>query len=90
MSPRNRAALSVAASMTGLVVAGSAHAQAFYLQEQSTRAAGRAFSGETADTGAASPFSRASRRDASLATYSATRSVVERRPAKAGCSSRLW
>ena len=54
MSPRNRAALSVAASMTGLVVAGSAHAQAFYLQEQSTRAAGRAFSGETADTGAAS------------------------------------
>lgn len=33
---------------------GSAHAQAFYLQEQSARAAGRAFSGEAADTGAAS------------------------------------
>jgi long-chain fatty acid transport protein len=54
MSPRHRAALSFAGSMTSLVVAGSAHAQAFYLQEQSTRAAGRAFSGETADTGAAS------------------------------------
>ncbi|WP_010543177.1 OmpP1/FadL family transporter [Sphingomonas elodea] len=34
--------------------AGMAHAQAFYLQEQSARAAGRAFSGEVADTGAAS------------------------------------
>jgi len=32
----------------------SANAQAFYLQEQSARAAGRAFSGEAADTGAAS------------------------------------
>ncbi|WP_313435155.1 porin [Novosphingobium sp.] len=31
--------------------AGSAHAQAFYLQEQSVRAQGRAFSGEAADTG---------------------------------------
>ncbi|MBB5710699.1 OmpP1/FadL family transporter [Sphingomonas xinjiangensis] len=34
--------------------ASVAQAQAFYLQEQSTRAAGRAFSGEAADTGAAS------------------------------------
>ncbi|NIJ21796.1 long-chain fatty acid transport protein [Sphingomonas naasensis] len=34
--------------------AASANAQAFYLQEQSARAAGRAFSGEAADTGAAS------------------------------------
>ena len=33
---------------------GAAHAQAFYLQEQSARGAGRAFSGEVADTGAAS------------------------------------
>ena len=31
-----------------------AHAQAFYLQEQSVRAAGRVFSGEVADTGAQS------------------------------------
>lgn len=34
--------------------AASASAQAFYLQEQSARAAGRAFSGEAADTGAGS------------------------------------
>ncbi|WP_294356725.1 outer membrane protein transport protein [uncultured Sphingomonas sp.] len=34
--------------------AGAAQAQAFYLQEQSARGAGRAFSGEVADTGAAS------------------------------------
>jgi len=34
--------------------ASAAHAQAFYLQEQSARGAGRAFSGEVADTGAAS------------------------------------
>ncbi|WHU04758.1 porin [Sphingomonas sp. NIBR02145] len=32
----------------------AANAQAFYLQEQSARAAGRAFSGEAADTGSAS------------------------------------
>lgn len=38
----------------GLGFAGAAHAQAFYLQEQSARGAGRAFSGEVADTGAAS------------------------------------
>jgi len=37
-----------------LALAGTAHASGFYLQEQSTRAAGRAFSGEVADQGAAS------------------------------------
>jgi len=43
------AAVSVIASATAF--AGSAQAQAFYLQEQSARGAGRAFSGEAADTG---------------------------------------
>jgi len=43
---------SALASGTGF--AGIAHGQAFYLQEQSARGAGRAFSGEVADTGAAS------------------------------------
>ncbi|MEG3152771.1 outer membrane protein transport protein [Sphingomonas sp. ZT3P38] len=44
------------ASTLGAVFAGAgaAHAQAFYLQEQSARGAGRAFSGEVADTGAPS------------------------------------
>lgn len=37
-----------------LLVGSAAHAGAFYLQEQSVRATGRAFSGEVADTGAAS------------------------------------
>jgi long-chain fatty acid transport protein len=47
--------LVVATALTGsLGFAASANAQAFYLQEQSARAAGRAFSGEAADTGAAS------------------------------------
>lgn len=47
----------LAATSATIALFGSAsvaHAQAFYLQEQSTRAAGRAFSGEAADTGAAS------------------------------------
>ncbi len=35
-------------------VAGSAHAAGFYLEDQSARASGRAFSGEAADMGAAS------------------------------------
>ena len=35
-------------------VAGSAHAAGFYLEDQSTKASGRAFSGEAADAGAAS------------------------------------
>ncbi len=46
------AAASTAASL--FAFAGPAHAQAFYLQEQSARGAGRAFSGEAADTGAPS------------------------------------
>jgi long-chain fatty acid transport protein len=46
------AAASTAASL--FAFAGTAHAQAFYLQEQSARGAGRAFSGEVADTGAQS------------------------------------
>ncbi|KTT70215.1 OmpP1/FadL family transporter [Sphingomonas endophytica] len=51
---RHRIALSVAVLSGASAIAGTAHAQAFYLQEQAARAAGRAFSGETADTGAAS------------------------------------
>lgn len=44
-----------ASSFSGVAGFGSAaHAQAFYLQEQSARGAGRAFSGEVADTGSQS------------------------------------
>ncbi|TCM36826.1 long-chain fatty acid transport protein [Novosphingobium sp. ST904] len=46
-----RILLAGTASAIVLGFAGSAHAQAFYLQEQSVRAQGRAFSGEAADTG---------------------------------------
>lgn len=46
-----RIVLAGAASSLALCIAGAAHAQAFYLQEQSVRAQGRAFSGEAADTG---------------------------------------
>lgn len=46
-----RIVLSGAASVLALGMAGAAHAQAFYLQEQSVRGQGRAFSGEAADTG---------------------------------------
>ncbi|MBT0667978.1 outer membrane protein transport protein [Novosphingobium profundi] len=46
-----RVALSGAISLLALGFAGAAHAQAFYLQEQSVRGQGRAFSGEAADTG---------------------------------------
>lgn len=49
-----RAALAATAFVPALTLSAEAHAQAFYLQEQSARAAGRAFSGEVADTGAAS------------------------------------
>lgn len=49
-----RIALAGAASTIALMSAGAAQASAFYLQEQSVRAAGRAFSGEAADQGAAS------------------------------------
>ncbi|MDO7843795.1 OmpP1/FadL family transporter [Sphingomonas immobilis] len=40
--------------LMALGLAGTAHASGFYLQEQSVRGNGRAFSGETADQGAAS------------------------------------
>ncbi|MDB5700853.1 MAG: aromatic hydrocarbon degradation protein [Sphingomonadales bacterium] len=44
-----------ATSLSGVLgFASAAHAQAFYLQEQSARGAGRAFSGEVADTGSQS------------------------------------
>jgi long-chain fatty acid transport protein len=46
--------VALAAAPAAMLMAGTAHAGAFYLQEQSVRAAGRAFSGEVADTGAAS------------------------------------
>ncbi|TCM19773.1 long-chain fatty acid transport protein [Novosphingobium sp. PhB165] len=46
-----RILLAGTASAMALGAAGAAHAQAFYLQEQSVRAQGRAFSGEAADTG---------------------------------------
>ncbi|QSR17709.1 OmpP1/FadL family transporter [Novosphingobium sp. KA1] len=46
-----RIVLAGTASVLALGMAGAAHAQAFYLQEQSVRAQGRAFSGEAADTG---------------------------------------
>jgi hypothetical protein len=50
-----KTALIAASALTGtLGFASAANAQAFYLQEQSARGAGRAFSGEGADTGAAS------------------------------------
>lgn len=46
-----RLILASTASFIAIGFAGSAHAQAFYLQEQSVRGQGRAFSGEGADTG---------------------------------------
>ena len=55
MKPIVRLPLFAAASVVAtLACHGAAQAQAFYLQEQSARGAGRAFSGEAADTGAAS------------------------------------
>ncbi|WP_374294292.1 OmpP1/FadL family transporter [Sphingomonas sp.] len=54
MSLRIKSVLLASGFASSFVLAGAAHAQAFYLQEQSARAAGRAFSGEVADTGAAS------------------------------------
>ncbi|WP_109809395.1 OmpP1/FadL family transporter [Sphingosinithalassobacter portus] len=50
---QNKCLLAAAASPLALFCfSGTANAQAFYLQEQSAKAAGRAFSGEAADTGA--------------------------------------
>lgn len=54
MFSRYRVSAAAAAILASSAFAGVAHAQAFYLQEQSARGAGRAFSGEVADTGAAS------------------------------------
>lgn len=51
MSLRIKASLLATAVVGSFGVASAAHAQAFYLQEQSARGAGRAFSGEVADTG---------------------------------------
>ncbi|MFK4870985.1 OmpP1/FadL family transporter [Novosphingobium sp. ZW T3_23] len=50
---RNSGRILLAGTASAIVFgfAGSAHAQAFYLQEQSVRGQGRAFSGEAADTG---------------------------------------
>lgn len=54
MSPF-KTTLALGSALTALAgFTQTAHAQAFYLQEQSARGAGRAFSGEAADTGAAS------------------------------------
>src|SRR5690349_1513814 len=49
-----RLALAGATSVAALASTGAAQASAFYLQEQSIRASGRAYSGEAADQGAAS------------------------------------
>ncbi|MBI0474704.1 aromatic hydrocarbon degradation protein [Sphingomonas sp. MA1305] len=54
MSLRNKVALTATALLASAGWSAAAHAQAFYLQEQSARGAGRAFSGEGADTGAQS------------------------------------
>lgn len=53
VSPMNtsRLLLAGAASAVAVAAASPAAAQAYYLQEQSARAAGRAYSGEAADTG---------------------------------------
>ncbi|MCP3733722.1 outer membrane protein transport protein [Sphingomonas sp. RP10(2022)] len=51
MSLRFKAPLLATAVLGSFGFATVAHAQAFYLQEQSARGAGRAFSGEVADTG---------------------------------------
>lgn len=50
MSPRDRVLL--AATAAALVAPGAANAGAFYLQEQSVKGLGRAYSGEVADQGA--------------------------------------
>jgi long-chain fatty acid transport protein len=50
----SRISLAAGVALATLVVASQASAAAFYLQEQSVRGAGRAYSGEVADSGAAS------------------------------------
>ncbi len=54
MTMRTKIALTATALLASAGRSVAAHAQAFYLQEQSARGAGRAFSGEGADTGAQS------------------------------------
>lgn len=54
MNPSQKVAIAAGLFTSTFAFAGSAHAQAFYLQEQSARGAGRAFSGEVADTGPSS------------------------------------
>jgi len=76
MSLRIKAPLLLASALVGTVgFASAAYADAFYLQAQSARGAGRAFSGEGADTGPDSlwwnPAAIAGIRDGS-ATLSAT------------------
>lgn len=72
MSLRTKAPLlAVSALVSAFGFASTAYADAFYLQAQSARGAGRAFSGEAADTGAASlwwnPAAIAGIRDGSAA-----------------------
>jgi len=50
----NRIAQVALASTAGMALAGPAAAAGFYIQEQSVRGTGRAYSGEVADTGVAS------------------------------------
>ncbi len=50
----SRISLAAGVALAALVAASQASAAAFYLQEQSVRGAGRAYSGEVADRGAAS------------------------------------
>lgn len=54
MTPSLKVSIAAGAFASAFAFVGQANAQAFYLQEQSARGAGRAFSGEVADTGAAS------------------------------------
>ena len=55
MNTRTKLSLAAVTAISSFCAfAGPASAQAFYLQEQSARAAGRAFSGEAADTGPSS------------------------------------
>lgn len=54
MNTRLKYLITASTLAAGLAVPQVASAGGFYLQEQSVRGAGRAFSGETADTGAAS------------------------------------
>ncbi|HEX7858243.1 MAG TPA: outer membrane protein transport protein [Sphingobium sp.] len=54
MTKSMKAGLLSAIATAGVMAPGAAHAGGFYLQEQAVRGAGRAFSGEVADQGAAS------------------------------------